>query len=44
VHRSRNKSAKVADIWLGGANFKTERAISAEIERRYAKGKRPKAP
>jgi hypothetical protein len=40
VRRSRNKSGKVSDIWLGGANFKTERAISAEIERRYTKGKR----
>jgi CubicO group peptidase (beta-lactamase class C family) len=40
VRRSRSKSGKVADIWLGGANFKTERAISGEIERRYAKGKR----
>jgi CubicO group peptidase (beta-lactamase class C family) len=38
ARRSRNKSGKVSDIWLGGANFKTERAISAEIERRYARG------
>jgi CubicO group peptidase (beta-lactamase class C family) len=40
VRRSRSKSGEVSDIWLGGANFKTERAIAAEIERRYAKGKR----
>ncbi|MBV8923844.1 MAG: beta-lactamase family protein [Bradyrhizobium sp.] len=37
VRRSRNKSGKVTDIWLAGANFKTERALAAEIERRYAK-------
>jgi CubicO group peptidase (beta-lactamase class C family) len=43
VRRSRNKSGKVTDIWLAGANFKTEGAISAEIERRYGKDKRPKA-
>jgi CubicO group peptidase (beta-lactamase class C family) len=43
VRRSRSKSGNVADIWLAGANFKTERAISADIERRYAKVKRPKA-
>ena len=40
VRRSRNKSGNVSDIWLAGVNFKTERALSAEIERRYAKGKR----
>lgn len=40
VRRSRSKAGKVADIWLAGANFKTERALTAEIERRYAKGKR----
>jgi CubicO group peptidase (beta-lactamase class C family) len=40
VRRSRSKAGKVSDIWLAGANFKTERALSAEIERRYAKGKR----
>jgi len=40
VRRSRSKAGKVSDIWLAGANFKTERALSAEIERRYAKAKR----
>jgi CubicO group peptidase (beta-lactamase class C family) len=40
VRRSRSKSGKVSDFWLAGVNFKTERALSAEIERRYAKGKR----
>ena len=40
VRRSRNKSGKVTDIWLGGVHCKPERTLAGEIERRYAKGKR----
>jgi CubicO group peptidase (beta-lactamase class C family) len=40
VRRSRSKSGNVVDIWLGGANFKSEKALAAETERRYAPKKR----
>jgi hypothetical protein len=40
VRRSRNKAGKVTDIWFAGANAKSEKALAAEIERRYAKGRR----
>ena len=40
VSRSRNKAGKVTDIWLGGVHAKPEKTLAAEIERRYAKGKR----
>jgi CubicO group peptidase (beta-lactamase class C family) len=40
VRRSRNKSGKVVDVWIAGANFKPEKALAAEIERRYSKGRR----
>ena len=38
VRRSRSKSGKVTDIWLGGVHAKPERMLAGEIERRYAKG------
>jgi len=40
VRRSRNKAGEVTGIWLGGVHAKPERILAAEIERRYAKGKR----
>jgi hypothetical protein len=36
VRRSRNKAGHVTDIWLAGANAKREKALAAEMERRYA--------
>jgi len=39
VCRSRNKAGHVTDVWLAGANAKREKALAAEMERRYAKGK-----
>jgi CubicO group peptidase (beta-lactamase class C family) len=40
VRRSRSKSGKVSDLWLAGVNLKPEKALAAEMERRYARGKR----
>jgi len=40
VRRSRNKAGKVTDIWFAGANARPEKALAAEIERRYARGRR----
>jgi len=40
VRRSRSKAGKVSDIWLGGANVKPEKSLAAELERKYARGKR----
>lgn len=40
VRRARNKSGKVTDIWLAGADFKPEKTLAAEMERRYPRGKR----
>jgi len=37
VRRSRNKAGKVTDIWLAGANVKTEKVLAREMERRYAR-------
>ena len=42
VRRSRNKAGTVTDIWLAGANVKPEKALAAEMERRYAPRKRPR--
>jgi CubicO group peptidase (beta-lactamase class C family) len=39
VRRSRSKAGKVTDIWFAGARAKPEKALAAEIERRYAKGR-----
>jgi CubicO group peptidase (beta-lactamase class C family) len=41
VRRTRNKAGAVTDIWIAGANLKREKAVAAEIERRYAPRKRP---
>ncbi len=43
VRRSRNKAGHVTDIWLAGANAKREKALAAEMERRYAPRKGDKA-
>jgi CubicO group peptidase (beta-lactamase class C family) len=43
VRRSRNKAGTVTDIWLAGGNAKREKALAAEMERRYAPGKGGKA-
>ena len=40
VRRHRNKAGAVTDIWLAGANLKPEKILAAELERRYAPGKR----
>jgi CubicO group peptidase (beta-lactamase class C family) len=40
VRRTRNKAGTVTDIWLAGSNLKPEKTLAAEIERRYAPGKR----
>ena len=40
VRRSRNKRGTATDIWIAGANVKPEKALAAEITRRYA----PKKP
>ncbi len=43
VRRSRNKAGTVTDIWLAGGNAKREKALAAEMERRYAPRKGDKA-
>jgi CubicO group peptidase (beta-lactamase class C family) len=40
VRRTRNKAGTVTDIWLAGSNLKPEKTLAAEIEGRYAPGKR----
>ena len=35
VRRTRNKAGKVTDVWLGGADMKSEKALAVEMERRY---------
>jgi hypothetical protein len=40
VRRTRNKAGTVTDLWLAGSNLKPEKILGAEIERRYAPGKR----
>jgi hypothetical protein len=42
VRRVRNKNGAVTDIWLAGAHVKPEKALAAEIERRY-RGTRKKS-
>jgi CubicO group peptidase (beta-lactamase class C family) len=36
VRRTRNKAGTVTDIWLAGGNLKPEKALTAEMERKYA--------
>jgi CubicO group peptidase (beta-lactamase class C family) len=40
VRRTRNKAGTVTDIWLAGGNLKPEKALAAELERRYTPRKR----
>jgi CubicO group peptidase (beta-lactamase class C family) len=40
VRRSRGKSGAISDIWLAGINVRSEKAVVAEIERKYALRKR----
>jgi len=42
VRRSRNKRGAVTDIWIAGANLKPEKALAAEITRRYGSKKHGK--
>ena len=39
VRRSRNKSGRITDIWLAGANAKPENVVAGEIERKYGASK-----
>ncbi|SDR95253.1 serine hydrolase domain-containing protein [Bradyrhizobium canariense] len=36
ARRTRNKAGTITDIWLAGSNLKPEKAVAAEIDRRYA--------
>jgi CubicO group peptidase (beta-lactamase class C family) len=36
VRRIRNKAGTVTEIWIAGSNLRPEKAMAAEIERRYA--------
>ena len=40
VRRTRSKSGAVSDIWLGGINLKTEKQLTAELQRRYSPAKK----
>ena len=40
VRRVRSKAGTVTDIWIAGGHLIREKAMAAEIERRYASGKR----
>ena len=40
VRRIRNKAGIVTDVWLGGADMKREKSLTAEMERRYGRRKR----
>ena len=40
VRRIRNKAGNVTDVWLGGADMKREKSLTAEMERRYGRRKR----
>ena len=40
VRRVRNKAGTVTDIWIAGGHLIQEKAMAAEIERRYAPRKR----
>jgi CubicO group peptidase (beta-lactamase class C family) len=44
VRRLRGKSGTVTDIWLAGVNVKPEKAVVAEIERRYARPRHRSRP
>jgi hypothetical protein len=40
VRRTRNRGGTVTDIWLAASNLKPEKALAAEMERKYAPRKR----
>ena len=40
VRRIRNQAGTITDIWIAGGHLIREKAMAAEIERRYAPGKR----
>jgi hypothetical protein len=40
VRRVRNKAGKVTEIWLAGGKGRSEKAVTAEMERRYGRSKR----
>jgi hypothetical protein len=40
VRRTRSKAGTITDIWIAGGHLTREKAIAAEIERRYAPRKR----
>jgi CubicO group peptidase (beta-lactamase class C family) len=43
VRRTRNKAGRITDIWLAGSKLTPEKAVAAEMERRYAPRKRKPA-
>jgi CubicO group peptidase (beta-lactamase class C family) len=40
VRRTRNKAGKVTEIWFAGGKVRPEKAVAAEMERRYGRSKR----
>ena len=40
VRRTRNKAGKVTEVWFAGSKVRPEKAVAAEMERRYAPRKR----
>jgi CubicO group peptidase (beta-lactamase class C family) len=40
VRRIRNKAGTVTDVWIAGSRLKPEKAVAAEMERRYGPHKR----
>jgi CubicO group peptidase (beta-lactamase class C family) len=40
VRRTRDKRRRIADVWLGGTNFKRQGALATTLERKYSARKR----
>jgi hypothetical protein len=40
VHRTRNKAGNVTEVWFAGGKATREKAVAAEMERRYGPRKR----
>ena len=40
VRLTRNKAGKVTEVWFAGGNGRPEKAVVAEMERRYGRGRR----
>ena len=40
VRRTRSKSGKITEVWLGGTRFRPEKVVAAEMERRYGNTRR----